>query len=96
LLTKQIREYVTAEGSTKVPWECANTYNGMDCWSTRVVTITATNVTQASKPPVAHSMLANVGSVRHAPTAQTVDLLVKQNVLKKELMNPSKFGMLVV
>ncbi|OIW35695.1 hypothetical protein CONLIGDRAFT_639953 [Coniochaeta ligniaria NRRL 30616] len=87
-------EYVTAQGTTTVPRECADTYNGMDCWSTRVATITATNVTEQAKPPLPHSMLAHAQTARtyHQLTPQIIELLVKQNVLKKDLLKPSTTG----
>jgi hypothetical protein len=63
-----------------------------------VETITATNVTQQAKPPVPHNMLAHsqTARVQHGVTPQIIYLLVKANVLKEELVNPSTIGASVV
>lgn len=73
-----------------MPRECADTYNGMDCWSTKVATITATNVTQEATAPVPHVMFAHakIAKTHHRLTRQMVELLVKHNVLSKELLKP--------
>jgi hypothetical protein len=80
---------VTAQGSTVVPRECAETYNGQDCWSTKIATITATNVTEQSKPPAPHIMKVSKDISRHEPTRQQIELLVKAGVLSKERLNPN-------
>jgi len=62
----------------------------MDCWSTKVVTITATNVTQQAKPTLPHAMFAHAQTAKVGPqlSRQMVELLAKHNVLSKEMMKP--------
>ncbi|KAL1876362.1 hypothetical protein VTK73DRAFT_9541 [Phialemonium thermophilum] len=52
-------EYITATGTTMIPRECADTWNGIqsiDCWSTKVVTFLAENVTKSLERPPPHTL----------------------------------------
>ena len=59
-----------------------------------MATITATNVTQQAKPPVPHPMLAKAKTTKshYQLTQQMIDLLVKQNVISRELLDPRLVG----
>jgi hypothetical protein len=53
-----------------------------------VATITATNVTEQAHPPGARILQVNKDIVRHEPTRQQIELLVRAGVLSKEGMSP--------
>lgn len=63
----------------------------MECWSTEVATIKATNVTESSTKPTPHTMpISKVAKLNSSPESKrlALELLEKANVLRKELVRP--------